>query len=273
MADILNAITPDARARIVAALGVRPRGLFSDVDGTLSPIAPTPEAAVLLLGIRELLEQARRSFDVVAAVSGRTAEDARRMVGVDAITYIGNHGFERIEPDGTYIVLPAAEPYQHPIAELLARLGRELLPRFPGLRMEPKGATASIHVRGTQDPGLAEEVVYSKAAATAGIFGLRVTRGKLVIELRPPIAVDKGTAVADVIRDKGLQSAFYLGDDRTDIDAFRALRRLTAAGTCRGVSVAVLHLDAPPDLADEADVALPSIEAVPAFISLLLQQE
>ena len=273
MADILDLLAPDAHVRIVATLGARPRGLFSDIDGTLSPIAPTPEAAVLLPGVRELLEQARRSFDVVAAVSGRSAADSRRMVGVDAITYIGNHGFDRIEPDGTYIMLPAAKPYRRPIADLLARLGPELLPRFPGLRVEPKGATASIHVRGTQDPDLAEEVVYSKAVAAAGTFGLRVTRGKLVIELRPPIDIDKGTAVADVIRDKGLQSAFYLGDDRTDIDAFRALRQLTAAGTCKGVSVAVLHLDAPPDLANEADVVLPSIEAVPTFLRLLLQHE
>jgi trehalose 6-phosphate phosphatase len=270
MTDCIANLPQAACDRIHAALAARPRGLFCDIDGTLSAIAPTPESAVLLPGVRELLEQARDAFDVVAAVSGRAAADAQRLVGVSGITYIGNHGFERLTPDGTRVILPAAMPFQRPVADLLRRLERALAPRFPGLRVEPKGVTGSIHLRNTADPPAAEEAVYFAAVAGGRAHGLRVTRGKLVVELRPPVAVDKGVAVEEVIRGQGLRGAWYLGDDRTDVDAFRALRRLTMAGACCGVAVAVLHEEAPPELAGEADLALPSIEAVPDFLRWLL---
>lgn len=270
MADIPLFADPRMTAPLRSALAARPRGLFTDVDGTISPIAPTPEAARLLPGVRALLERARDTFDYVAAVSGRAAENARAMVGVEGIAYIGNHGFERLTPDGALVILPAAQPYLRAVAETLAAVARELEPRLPGLRIEPKGVTASIHVRNTADPAAAEEAVYARAAELARDTGLRVTRGKMVVELRPPVEVDKGVAVTEIIRSHGLRGAFYLGDDRTDIDAFRALRRLTQEGVCRGVAVAVIQSEAPPGLADAADLTLPAIEAVPDFLRWLL---
>jgi trehalose 6-phosphate phosphatase len=270
MQDVLDTLTPEQRSLVAETLASRPCGLFSDVDGTLSALAAGPRSAVLLPGVRELLLKARSRFAVVAAVSGRAADDARRLVGVEGIAYIGNHGFERIEPDGTLVVLPAAEPYRREIAATAERLGQHLAPRYPGLLVEQKGATASIHSRGTPNPRIADRAVYRAALAAADAAGLRVTRGKLIVELRPPIAVDKGVAVADEIRAHGLRAAIYLGDDSTDVDAFRALRRLAAIGACRGLAVAVLHAEAPAGLAEEADIALPSIEAVPGFLRLLL---
>jgi trehalose 6-phosphate phosphatase len=273
-------LDPAALAHIRDALAARPRGLFSDVDGTLSPIAPTPESAVLLPGVAALLDRARQHFDVVAAVSGRSAQDARRMVGLDTITYIGNHGFERLDPvapgsrsehaAAIVHILPDALSYWPAVGAVLARINAELAPRFPGLRIEPKGVTASVHVRNTPDPAEAEASVYCLASALAAPHGLRVTRGKLVVELRPPVAMDKGVAVARVIQERGLRAALYLGDDRTDIDAFRALRRLTDAGACHGIAIAVLHDEAPDDLATAADLALDSIQRVPAFLRWLL---
>jgi trehalose 6-phosphate phosphatase len=85
------------------------------------------------------------------------------------------------------------------------------------------------------------------------------------------LRIDKGTAITEVIAAHGLQSALYLGDDRTDIDAFRALRRLTADGTCAGIAVAVLHPEAPANLAAAADITLSSIARVPAFLRLVLR--
>ena len=270
MSEALDALPISAREQIDAALRARPCGLFSDVDGTLSALAPTPGSAVLLPGVRELLIEARSAFAVVAAVSGRGATDILRMLDVDAITYIGNHGFDRIEPDGTFSVLSVAEPYRASIAATADRLARELMPRFPGMFVEPKGTTASIHTRGAIDPRAADEAVYASALAAAGEAGLRVTRGKYIVELRPPVAVDKGVAVTEAISLHGLRGAFYLGDDRTDIDAFRALRRLTREGACLGVAVAVLHEETPLGLAEEADVTLASIAEVPEFLRYLI---
>jgi trehalose 6-phosphate phosphatase len=266
----LPGVSDDALDRVRSVLAARPRGLFTDVDGTISAIAPTPEEAALLPGVAELLARARDVFAVVAAVSGRSAQDTARMVGVADLTYIGNHGFERIELGGEHVVLPEAIPYEAVVNAVLTAVGKRLASRYPRLRLEPKGVTASIHVRGTADPAAAEEAVYHVTTELAEPRGLRVTRGKLVVELRPPVNVDKGVAVEHVIRRHGLRGAIYLGDDRTDLDAFRALRRLEAAGVCRGVAVAVLHAEAPAGLADEADITLAGVEQVPVFLRWLL---
>ncbi|MEO7000965.1 MAG: trehalose-phosphatase [Ktedonobacterales bacterium] len=266
--------------RLLLALGQRPRGLFTDIDGTLSPIAPTPAEAHILPGVRELLAQTQTAFDVVAAVSGRAARNARHMVGIPSLTYIGNHGLEWLEPGdgaegaGQLMLFPGAEAYEQPIRVALEEVGAALAPLFPDAQLEAKGVTGSIHVRRTSDPAAAEAAAYAAALAAAETRGLRVTRGKLVVELRPPLAVDKGVAVATLIAERGLRSAIYLGDDTTDIDAFRALRRLTAAATAAqpfvGVSIAVLQEEAPPALAAEADLTLPSIAAVPDLLRWLL---
>jgi len=267
-------LTADAQARVRAALAVRPRGLLTDIDGTISAIAPTPADAVLLPGVAELLAQARAVFDVVAVVSGRTAQDAWRLVGVPGITYIGNHGLECIaaagNDGGRVRVLPAAEPYRDLINATLDDVAAALEPRYPGLIVERKGASASIHVRATSNPPEAEAAVARTLTATALPQGLRVTRGKLVVELRPPLDVDKGTAIAELVRTAGLRSALYLGDDVTDIDAFRALHELAAEGTCDGVAIAIQHPEAPAELASAADIVLDAAEQVPDFLRWVL---
>lgn len=263
--------TDASRDRLLEVLALRPIGLFSDVDGTLSAIAPTPDAAVLLPGVADLLVQAVAAFDLVAAVSGRSATDARRMVGVPGILYIGNHGLEYLSADGaSFHVRPEAEPWVRAINHVLASVQSSLMERFPGLTVERKGVTASIHLRGLEEPQLAEDAVYQAVIAAASPEGLHVTRGKMVVELRPPIDVDKGVTIESFIRARGLRGALYLGDDVTDIDAFRTLRRLTSAGDCQGVAVAVLHDEAPPHLAAEAEMSLASTEAVPGFLRWLL---
>ena len=260
-----------ARDRLRAVLALRPSGLFSDVDGTLSAIAPTPETAMLLPGVAELLTQARAHFDLVAVVSGRATADARRMVNVPDILYIGNHGLEYLSEDGvTMHVRPEAEPWVRAINHVLASVQSPLTERYPGLRVERKGVTASIHLRGLEEPYKAEEAIFEAVTEAASPKGLRVTRGKLVVELRPPLDIDKGVAIESFIRERGLRSALYLGDDQTDIDAFRTLRRLTEEGVCQGVAVAVSHGEAPANLAAEADIELDSVEAVPSFLRWLL---
>ena len=265
--------TPDDALsdRLLATLRTRPCGLFSDVDGTLSAIAPTPDTAVLLPGVADLLAQARDAFAIVVAISGRASEDARRLVGVPGLLYIGNHGLESLAEDDKQVrVRPEAEPWVRAINQALARVQGPLLRRHPELLFERKGVTASVHLRRLAAPHDVEEEVYQAILAVANPAGLRVTRGKLVVELRPPLEFDKGVAVESVIRERGLRGAFYLGDDQTDIDAFQALRRLTGEGVCQGMAVAVLHDEAPAQLAAEADMALPGAEAVPGFLRWLL---
>lgn len=261
----------NVRARLSAVLALRPRGLFSDVDGTLSAIAPTPDAATLLPGTADLLTQARAVFDLVAVVSGRAVADVQRMVGLPGIVYIGNHGFEYLsEDDATIHIRPEAEPWIRTINHVLATVQGTLLERYPRLKIERKGVTASVHVRALEHPEQAEEAVYHALVEAAGPEGLHVTRGKRVVELRPPLEMDKGVAIESFIRARGLRGALYLGDDQTDIDAFHMLRRLTKEGVCQGIGVAVLHDEAPAGLAAEANMTLASAEAVPGFLRWLV---
>ncbi len=254
------------------ALARRPRGLLLDIDGTISPIAPTPEAAHLLPGMVPLLESAAATFEVTAAVTGRAAADARRMVGVNQLLYIGNHGLEHWPPgESAPQIAPAARPYVPAIAQALDVAEHDLAPRLPGLRIERKGPSGSVHTRSTAEPQETLALVIAALRPVTEQLGLRLTAGKLVAEIRPPLTLNKGTAVEGLIHERGLGSAFYLGDDTTDIDAFRALRRLRESGICQGLAIAVLHEEAPPTLAAEADLTLPSIQAVPAFLEWLLQ--
>ncbi len=281
MPDMYNQLpwlSAHAQTHLRAALGARPRGLLTDVDGTISAIAPAPAAAVLLPGVAGLLTKAASAFDIVAAVSGRSALDARRLVGVPELTYIGNHGLERLNPvpagqkEGAYQphIHPDAAPFIGAINATLDEARQALEPRFPGMVVEKKGVTGSIHVRQTAEPTIAEAAAARMVGAIAASQGLRVTRGKLVIEVRPPLEIDKGTAITELIRSAGLRSALYLGDDRTDIDAFRALHRLASEGNFQGVAIAVLHAEAPANLAAEADLALDSIEHVPLLLDWIL---
>jgi trehalose 6-phosphate phosphatase len=267
----------EEQRRLSVTLAARPRALLTDVDGTISAIAPTPEAATLLPGVRETLVEACGVFDLVGAISGRSAFDARRMVDLPRMLYVGNHGMEWIEPNaavnepGALHVVPAAQRYATTITAALDAIEHTIVPRFPGMLVERKGVTGSIHYRLVDDPIAAENAVES-ALHRYGAHELRITHGKQIVELRPPLAIDKGTSIKELTATHRLKGAVYLGDDRTDIDAFRALRELGEDVTFHGFSVAILHAEAPPELADAADLALGSVEEVPAFLHWLVER-
>lgn len=259
--------------RLHEVLSIRPRGLFTDIDGTISRIAPTPEEAGLLPGIAELLRRSTETFDLVAVVSGRAAEDAARMVGNTQLLYSGNHGLEWYQPSTSSLVVnPAVLPLIPRLDRILGEISPPLEKRWPGLRVESKGATAAIHLRGTGAPAAAQADVYREATAAAEGTGLRVMQGRMVVELRPAVDIDKGSAIAALIRDQSLGAALYLGDDRTDLDAFRELRLLTQEGTCLGISVAVRSDEVDADVAAAADIEIAGVEQVPAFLGWLLDQ-
>src|SRR5919197_2307046 len=72
--------------------------LVFDVDGTLAPIVLRPEDAEVPAATRALLETLARRYGLVACISGRRATEARRIVGLDSLTYVGNHGLESLPP-------------------------------------------------------------------------------------------------------------------------------------------------------------------------------
>ena len=260
--------TQSLPARLTSMLRRRPRGLFTDVDGTISPIAATPESAILLPGARAALERALTVFDVVAAISGRSVDDLAGMVNIPGMLLIGNHGLERREA-GTSVLDEAARKWIASVAAALDAAEHALTPHIAGMRVERKGVTGSIHLRQTADPVAAEATALSVLMPLAEAHGLHITRGRMVLEVRPPVSIDKGTAVATVVRERGLRSVVYLGDDMTDLDAFRALRQLDTEDACEAFLVAVASAEGPVALWAEASLVLDSVESTVRFLDEL----
>jgi trehalose 6-phosphate phosphatase len=197
-----------------------------DVDGTLSPIAPRPQDAVVPPATRRTIATlAARPAVHVVIVSGRLAADARRLVSVGNIWVIGNHGLEIASPDGETEIMPEAETHRAAMAQASRKIAASLT-HVAGTTLEDKVWTLSIHYR-LADPMVVPRLKAS-LDAVADQHGLRLTEGKGVYELRPPVDHDKGTAVVALARRLGGladgSSVVFIGDDRTDEDAFRALR-------------------------------------------------
>lgn len=226
---IVHPLPPDPRT-LGGRLAGSPLVVLLDVDGTLAPIAPRPEDATVPAATREGLRALAGARDThLALVSGRGAEDARRLVGVDGVWAVGNHGLETIGPDGLLSVDARVSAWEGALQSVRASAA-DAVASAPGARVEDKGATLSIHYRLAD----AAHVPQLERAVTAAAerAGLRVTRGRKVIEVRPPLEVDKGTAVLALARRLGATersaSILFAGDDTTDEDAMEALRGLHA---------------------------------------------
>jgi trehalose 6-phosphate phosphatase len=220
----------------LAALAEAPQraAILLDVDGTLSPIVPQPGAARVPEEARAEVRRLVSTYALVACISGRTGEDARRLVAVDGVRYVGSHGLE-LEPE-------AAE-WSERIRSFAAGVD------WP---VEDKGLTVSFHYRqaGDEDAAL---VHLEEVAERARREGLVPRFGRKVLEIRPPVRADKGTAVRHLLAEANLRRGLYAGDDTTDLDAFRALDGLEL-----GVRVAVSSDEAPEELVRSADLVVGS---------------
>jgi trehalose 6-phosphate phosphatase len=235
-------------SHLLARLADRPQeaAILLDVDGTLAPIVLRPEDARVPEATRELLGSLVERYGLVGCLSGRPGDDAARVVGVDGVRYVGEHGLE---------LEPGAEKW----AERLAAFASSVdWPAETGKRL-----TLSFHYRSAADVAAAEAELCA-VADRALEEGLRPRWGRCVLEVRPPIDADKGTAVARLLDESGLRRALYAGDDTTDLDAFRGLDALELA-----VRVAVVSHEAPDELAAAADLVVLGPDALVEVLARL----
>ncbi len=202
--------------------GRRP-ALFLDYDGTLSPIAPRPDLAVLPEETREVLRRLAGRFPVVV-ISGRGREDVADLVGIPNLAYAGSHGYDITGPGS--LRLEVGEGVPETIERAAERLRRDL-GGIAGVLIEPKRFAISIHFRLADERRL-PEIERAVDAAAASEPGLRKAHGKKLFELRPDLDWDKGKALLWLLHALGLDHPgtlpFYIGDDLTDEDAFRAIQ-------------------------------------------------
>jgi len=253
----------------VAGLAGDPRNgaVMLDLDGTLAPIVARPEDSAVPWRTRDLVAQIASRYGLTAVVSGRQALEARRILGLDQIVYVGNHGYEVLAPHAEAPVpAPALAGHERDAADFLGAFGTDAL-RETGVRIEDKSAIVALHWRGAADEVAAESAA-ELAAAEAEAASLVVHRGRKVLELRPSVRTDKGRAIEGLLAGAAfLTAALYAGDDRTDLDAFAVLRRLQSDGRLRhAVCVGVAAPEAPPEVALSADIAVAGPDA---FVTVL----
>ena len=260
----MTSATPDAAFEIAsAALADEPAGLLTDLDGTLAPIVADPAAVALEPGAATALGTLADRIAVTGIVTGRAAADARAIAGVPGLLVIGNHGLEWLEPDASE---PIAAPAFDWVAAALERtLAAVHAMRDPGVTVDAKGMSATVHYRRARDPATARtEILAALAGADERI---EIREGRMSVELRPAGAGDKGAALRVVAARHRLRGLVVAGDDMTDLDMFRAAAELRVAGHLRAAILAVGGgAEVPLAVADAADVVIPSVAA---FVALL----
>jgi trehalose 6-phosphate phosphatase len=232
---------------VIAQLAERPgeTGLLLDVDGTLAPIVERPEDASVPEPTRALLRRLVERYALVACVSGRPEDDVRRLVGVDGLVYVGEHGLG---------LDPAAADWQPAIDQVVETAG------WPP---ERKPSSVAFHFR-TADDEEAAVAALQRVEEHAASLGLRTRWGRKVLEVLPPVDTNKGTVVRALVAQHGLSRALYAGDDATDLDAFHGLDGLEVA-----VRVAVVSNEAPGELGVVADLVVADPEALVALLEEL----
>ena len=257
-----------ALAEALAGLTADPAraGIFCDIDGVLAPIVERAEDAQVRKDTALLLGRLARRYAGVGCISGRSATEARRLVGVGGIAYAGSHGAELLAPG-------AAEPrtneafrsWEGRVKSFVVERDRPDLRRLR-VRIEDKGPIVALHWRGAPDEeaarGRVEEIAREAEAA-----GLATHCGRKVLELRPPIDFDKGLALRELVELYGARVALFGGDDVTDLDAFDALEALVEEGALESaVRVGVSSDEGPAAIVERADLV---VEGVAGFAGVL----
>lgn len=259
---------PDlVRARALAreALAGEPTGILTDLDGTLAHIASDPAAVRAVPGAADALVALGRRLAVVGIVTGRAADDARRIIGSPEVLIVGNHGLEWLEAGAN---APVPAPELSGAADAIER-ALAALPDEEGVTTEHKGLSATVHFRNAPDPAAAGQRLRQalEAGATAGLM---LRSGRMSLELRPAGVGDKGTAVRTIVERHGLRGLLVMGDDVTDLDMFRAAASLREVGQLRAAILGVAggH-EVPREVRAAADAMLPDPAAAVELLRAL----
>lgn len=245
------AVTPEA---FVAALRARPTeaAVLTDFDGTLSPIVLDPAAAAPLTGVVDVLHALASQFGRVGVVSGRPVSFLAHRLELASrppsrLRLSGLYGIERLE-GGVHTVDDAALGFRTTV-EQVADLADAAAPA--GVGVERKGLSVTLHIRTAIEQ---EDWARSWSESTAAAYGLVVHEGRMSFELRPPVALDKGTVVRGLLA--GMTAACFFGDDVGDLPAFDALAEHAASTGATVARIGVRSAEAPPELLAASDLVV-----------------
>ena len=240
--------------------------VLCDIDGTLAPIVRRADEAHVPEEISRLLGRLGRRYRCVACVSGRSAAEARRLVGVGSITYAGSHGAELLEPGSSSPrVIPEFKGWEGRVRRFAAEQDARDL-RALRVRIEDKGPIAAFHWRSVPDEEAARAHLEG-VARLAESSGLATHWGRKVLEIRPPVPIGKDKAVRELVARTRVRSALFGGDDATDLDAFAALASMAEEGRLDDVVLVGVRSDeGPPAIVEQADLV---VDGVSGFARVL----
>ena len=203
-------------------------------------------------------------MSLVAFLTGRSIADARSIINIEGTVLIGNHGLEILNA-GVIETSEEALQYQPTLLRVLEMLEHRLT--IPGIKIENKTISASIHYRLADNPELAKQILTDILDEIPDTQHLRIRNGKMIIEILPPTTVNKGSSLIHMVNEYKLNGLICLGDDSTDIEAFRALHNLSNRDGFNGSAIGVLGANYPHELVDESDFLLDGIPQVEQFLA------
>ena len=271
---ILVAVTSALFSESLAPLRANPStsAVLLDIDGTLAPIVEHAADASVPESTRQLIIAISRRYAQVACISGRRASEARAMVSVGTIAYLGSHGAELLRSGWTEAQIDPALTQWAPRLDEFRRESDTPELRRRRVRIEDKGPIIAYHWRGASDEQDARAAI-DAVAAHAQESGLDVHWGRKVMEVRPPVRIDKGLGVRTLLGERHFSAALYVGDDTTDLDAFHALHDLVKEGTVqRAICVGVHSDDGPSAIEEEADVVVAGTQGVRELLAAMVAE-
>jgi trehalose 6-phosphate phosphatase len=216
----------------------------------------------MIAGARDTIAELIPQFGLIAFISGRGIHDLQQLVDLSGCGYAGNHGCELQLPGHAVHIAAAAVAWQ-PTIERFARQWDSVFLNHWGIFIEEKGVTLSVHWRNAADPEATQAEILRVCEPAARALGLTVTWGRMVMEARPPVPLNKGTAAGELLTDSRLGHVIAIGDDTTDVDTWRAIHQLRDAGALEtAIAIAATGPETPDAVRAEADICVCGPEEV-----------
>jgi len=241
-------------------------GIATDFDGTISAITKRRAQAEIEPATRQILAKLADYYPLVAIISGRPVRTIADLAGLDKVFYIGNHGAEYLY-EGHLYVKPEAKKFETILKKIYSELKNDHLKDY---EFDYKTYSLAIHYRSQPDA----KKTQAKIEETIKSYlqpGLKVQHGRMVYDISIE-KINKGIAVSYLVDKYNLCNFFYAGDDRTDVDAFKEMKKLSSQGI-NTISAALLSSEAPAELAEAADIDLNSIEQLNDIFSKFLPKK
>jgi trehalose 6-phosphate phosphatase len=244
-----------------------PFGLITDIDGTIAPTIPNILQAEITAINRHCLSILSKKLALVAVISGRQSREVKDMVNAEGVICIGHYGMEYWQ-NNKAILHPDAETYVPAIRALVKEL--ESLKSIEGIVIQDKWATVSVFYRQSPDKQSARKAILNLLKNSLNAKVLRILDEKMVIGVVPPVDIDKGTAVANLIRQHQLRGAIFLGDDTGDVPAFRAIHLARQNRNFNGLAILVTGKETQHNINAETDFTLDGVQETETLLKWLI---